>query len=106
MVEKNNAGDDQRETPNSSKPEMKPSGIIFSDFLFAVFPAERYCVFNIHLSVVFKLMLNLVKINYMAQNDMQNSAQSPSQQKMHPVKKFFRRVLLFFIVLFLLTGIG
>ncbi|MDB5228080.1 MAG: hypothetical protein JWN78_2273 [Bacteroidota bacterium] len=43
----------------------------------------------------------------MAQNDMQNNpGQTGEKKKMHPVKKFFRRVLLFFIILFFLAGIG
>ena len=52
-------------------------------------------------------MLNLVKINCMAQLDLQNPGQTPAEKKkMHPVKKFFRRVLLFFIVLFFMVGLG
>jgi hypothetical protein len=53
-------------------------------------------------------MFKLVKINDMADASSQNASSQPVQgkPKMHPVKKFFRRVLLFFILLFILAGAG
>jgi hypothetical protein len=50
-------------------------------------------------------MFKLVKISYMAEETPKQPA--PQQpKKMHAVKRFFRRILYFFILLFILIGIG
>ena len=54
-----------------------------------------------------KFMFNLVKNNEMAeQTPINTSGQIPPKKQTHPIVKFFKRVLLFFVILFILVLAG
>lgn len=54
-----------------------------------------------------KFMLNLVKNNEMAEQPPVNSSgQTIPLKRTHPIARFFKRVLLFFVVLFIIVSTG